>query len=239
MRSFSCVFLASCFFTVGQAAAAAATAEGKAQTVKVGHAVVDKALFASKGQIDKKMEVCAVCHGKNGGGDADFGPTAAFGTPALRGLSADYMVKQLEAFRSGARTHKEMTPMVSLLSKDDALALSKAYAKMQPAALQASARSQSFPPSLIADGELIVKKGANGDAATSCAACHQDRGVGLGDAFPRLAGQNAAYITNQLQAWKDGTRKNPSGQVMVAIAAKLSPEQIKAVAAYYEAQVAR
>lgn len=239
MRSVSRVFLASCLFIVGQAAAAADASGGKAQTVKVGHAVVDKALFASAGLIDKKMEVCAVCHGANGGGDADFGPTAAFGTPALRGLSADYMVKQLEAFRSGARSHREMTPMASLVSKEDALALSKAYASMHPAALQTSARSPSFPPSLITEGELIVKRGVNGDAVTSCATCHQARGVGLGDAFPRLAGQNAVYIANQLLAWKDGNRKTPSGRVMVAIAAKLSPEQIKAVAAYYEAQVAR
>jgi cytochrome c553 len=50
---------------------------------------------------------------------------------------------------------------------------------------------------------------------------------------PYLAGQFADSITQQLQAWQGGTRKNsPTG--MAVVAKKLSAQDIAAVAAYYQ-----
>src|SRR6185295_15962807 len=44
---------------------------------------------------------------------------------------------------------------------------------------------------------------------TVCAACHGANGVSVADHIPNLAGQRAAYIENQLKAFKDGARKAP------------------------------
>lgn len=69
--------------------------------------------------------------------------------------------------------------------------------------------------------------------ATVCAACHGANGVSVSEAAPNLAAQRAGYIEAQLKALKDGTRKN---QVMNAIAAQLSVEDIANVAAFFASQ---
>ena len=67
-------------------------------------------------------------------------------------------------------------------------------------------------------------------AEAVCSACHGINGVSVADAIPNLAGQKAAYLEAQLKALKEGTRKH---QVMGAIAAQLSPDDIGNVAAFY------
>jgi cytochrome c553 len=76
-------------------------------------------------------------------------------------------------------------------------------------------------------GAQIAAAGANGAAA--CAGCHGQRGEGMA-AFPRLAGTGADYLRRQLDAFADGSRKNP---IMQPIAQALSPQQRVQVAAYY------
>ncbi|HEY9097401.1 MAG TPA: c-type cytochrome [Thiobacillus sp.] len=80
-----------------------------------------------------------------------------------------------------------------------------------------------------AAGAALAQKGAPGVLA--CVACHGAKGEGQAAAgFPRLAGQNQAYLEKQLQNFASGKRANPQ---MAPIASGLKPEQIKAVAAYY------
>ena len=50
---------------------------------------------------------------------------------------------------------------------------------------------------------------------------------------PKLAGQSAEYIANQLKAWKDGKRTNDPLHLMAGISGKLNDRQVAAVAAYY------
>src|SRR3954469_556487 len=68
-------------------------------------------------------------------------------------------------------------------------------------------------------------------ATTVCAACHGADGNSAIPANPRLAAQNAGYIATQLAAIKTGVRPSP---IMQAMAAPLTPEDIQAVAAYFE-----
>lgn len=60
----------------------------------------------------KVRTTCQVCHGLNGLGT---NPTV----PNLAGESETYIVKQLKAFRSGARTHEQMSIIAKGLSDDD------------------------------------------------------------------------------------------------------------------------
>ena len=72
--------------------------------------------------------------------------------------------------------------------------------------------------------------------AVVCAACHGATGVSVSDAIPNLAAQRAGYIEGQLKAFRDGTRKGgptSPAATMTAIAAQLTPEEIKNVAAYF------
>jgi cytochrome c553 len=70
---------------------------------------------------------------------------------------------------------------------------------------------------------------------TACQACHGANGVSRNQHVPNLAGQQAAYLVLQLQAFKSGTRRNAS---MEAIAAQLSEAEMNALAAYWNSQPA-
>jgi cytochrome c553 len=70
-------------------------------------------------------------------------------------------------------------------------------------------------------------------AAEVCAACHGPDGNSPVPDFPKLAGQHADYMISTLKKYKNGKRANP---IMMGMAATLSDEDIKNVAAYYAAQ---
>ena len=57
-------------------------------------------------------------------------------------------------------------------------------------------------------------------------------GASTNSEWPNLAGQKYAYLVEQLQAFQDGTRKNP---VMTPIARQLSAKDVSDLAAYFSA----
>lgn len=77
---------------------------------------------------------------------------------------------------------------------------------------------------------------AAGDAAAgkaksaTCAGCHGAKGISAVPNYPNLAGQKEAYLTKQMKAFKDGTRKDP---VMGAMAKPLSDADMANLSAYY------
>ena len=54
----------------------------------------------------------------------------------------------------------------------------------------------------------------------------------MGSFSPRLAGQSAPYILDQLQRWHGGADRDPKGQYMRAIAGRLDAPDMRAVADY-------
>ena len=73
--------------------------------------------------------------------------------------------------------------------------------------------------------------------ARVCASCHGPRGDSVSSAFPRLAGQQAAYIEVQLKAFKDQTRGDPYAQAyMWGMVSQLDEDTMKRLAVYYAAQ---
>ncbi len=86
--------------------------------------------------------------------------------------------------------------------------------------------------SQIHAASLVDGSGEAGKArALTCTACHGAEGNSVSPVWPNLAGQGAPYILAQLQAFKDGTRKDPlmSGQAML-----LSDEDMANLAVYFE-----
>jgi cytochrome c553 len=76
-----------------------------------------------------------------------------------------------------------------------------------------------------------VEKG--GTKAAACAACHGPNGNSTNPEWPRLAGQNAVYIAQQLRLFRAGVRDNA---VMKPMASTLSDQDINDLAVYYAAQ---
>lgn len=81
-------------------------------------------------------------------------------------------------------------------------------------------------PALAADGaKLYTEK--------TCNACHGPEGKkALMPDYPKIAGQNAAYIERQMQDIKSGTRANGSSAAMKGVMHLVNDEEIKAIAEY-------
>lgn len=76
-------------------------------------------------------------------------------------------------------------------------------------------------------------------AVTVCGTCHGQQGNSTNPKFPRLAGQNADYLSAQLKAFRSQTRGDPDALgYMWGMASELDDETIEALAAYYAAQKA-
>jgi cytochrome c553 len=74
-------------------------------------------------------------------------------------------------------------------------------------------------------------------AARTCGPCHGPKGDSTSSAFPRLAGQQAAYIDSQLKAFRAQTRGDPAAQAyMWAMASRLDDQTIGELSAFYAAQ---
>jgi cytochrome c553 len=82
---------------------------------------------------------------------------------------------------------------------------------------------------LHAEGNISSGK----EKAAACASCHGENGNSLVSTFPKLAQQHSSYLIKQLQAFKNGTRKNP---MMSSIAMGLSDDDMVDIAAYYAEQ---
>ncbi|MEO8418451.1 MAG: c-type cytochrome [Methylophilaceae bacterium] len=70
-----------------------------------------------------------------------------------------------------------------------------------------------------------------------CSACHGSGGNSISPSFPKLAGQRASYLVAQLTSFRDRTRSDKDAQdAMWGWSRSLSDQDIKDLAAYYEAQ---
>jgi cytochrome c553 len=73
-------------------------------------------------------------------------------------------------------------------------------------------------------------------ATTVCAACHVADGSRGMPTYPILQGQHPEYLVKQLTEFKEGKRKNA---IMNGMAAPLSPEDMRNVAAFYASKKAK
>jgi len=77
-------------------------------------------------------------------------------------------------------------------------------------------------------------------AVQVCSNCHGVDGNSVSPNFPRLAGQQAAYLNAQLENFRSHQRSDPEGfEYMWGISRKLTDAQIKGLADYFSRQVAR
>lgn len=177
----------------------------------------------TNGGANPAAMACITCHGAQGEG------MAAAGFPRLAGLSADYLQKQLADYASGDRANPIMQPIASALTAEETQAVTTMLAdKPAPEVVRIgrAAAAQTL-------GETLALRGAWERNIPECVACHGPSGIGVGDAFPPLVGQSTQYLVSQLNAWRQGTRKNDPNDLMGHIARKLSDDEIQAVSAYF------
>ncbi|MDE3151963.1 MAG: c-type cytochrome [Gemmatimonadota bacterium] len=179
---------------------------------------------------------CIACHGPQLLGNA------AGGFPRIAGQNADYIQAQLAALANGTRKNAVMLPVASSLSAAERQALAAYISALPvPAALPTSVDSgvSAASAAALSHGERLATRGDWPRGLPGCDQCHGPGGIGVGAAFPPLAGQPALYITNQLAAWQQKTRAGGPLDLMAAIANRMTPADVAAAAAYYAAQPPR
>jgi len=161
--------------------------------------------------------VCAACHGADGNSTVATNPKLAQQHP-------EYLIKQLQDFKSGKRTNPIMQGFASQLSDADMKNI--AYWAASQKAKPGFAKDKA----LVAMGERIYRGGIADRQIAACAGCHSPNGAGIPSQYPRLSGQQEEYVQAQLKAFRDGTRKN--SPQMADITAKMTDKEISAVADY-------
>lgn len=178
-----------------------------------------------------EVTTCAACHGERG---VAIAPTF----PNLAGQSYNYLLKSLEDFRAGKWSPSPMNAIIATVptAADNAnLKQLAAYFSAQPLHPSAAAAAGKLTQAEAEAGYKLYFEGDPEANVPACAACHL--ATGLGDApmaVPRLAGQNAAYLVSQLQAFASGTRHNAPDHVMGKVASRLTTADMHAVAAYLQ-----
>jgi len=199
--------------TPGAATAAAAAAAAPAKPPKPDPAKGDTLFNATPAN----SQSCASCHNADGN-------SAIAANPKLAQQHPEYILKQLEEFKSGKRKSAIMKPLASALSEEDMrnIAWFVGSKKIKP--------GFSKDKDTLAMGEKIYRGGIGDRQIPACAGCHSPNGAGIPAQYPRLGGQNAEYTVAQLTAFRDNVRLNSAP--MTGVAAKLNDREIRAVADY-------
>ena len=168
-----------------------------------------------------KAAVCSACHGANGNSvNAEW--------PSLAGLGADYIAEQLKNFKEGKRSNPVMMPMVTNLSADDLADLGAYFDSLTNTGLESD-------PSFWKAGEKLYRGGDQSRGIPACMACHGPTGAGNEPArFPALRGQHSVYVVKQLNDYASGVRTTGPNGIMQTIAKRLSPEDMRNLAAYIQ-----
>ena len=169
-------------------------------------------------------QVCAACHAADGN-------SAIAANPKLAGQIPEYLHKQLANFKrqggkNAVRDNAVMAGMVASLSDGDMRNIAAYYAsqKLRPAA--ASSKD------LAAQGQKLWRGGNAASGVPACAGCHGPDGAGIPSQYPRLSGQFAEYVEAQLKLFRAGGRANDPNGMMRGVTARMSDQEIKAVAEY-------
>jgi cytochrome c553 len=184
---------------------------------------------------------CVTCHG------ADLRGNPELAAPRIAGLPEDYIAKQLHDFRAGTRHNELMQPVARALTADEIAAVAKDFSLLPKVNVLADMPLRPAPDTAA----WLAMRGAWERNIPPCTSCHGANGMGVGNTFPPLAGQSAAYLAAQLHAFKNGAKNEKPGRkkqmVMAAkrfndpnglmrhIAASLTDAEIKMLAEYFAA----
>ena len=187
--------------------------------------------------VEKTLETCFQCHGPGG-------ISRIPSRPSIAGQSADYVARQLFAFKRAAALHLgnsdtdadadnstdrvRVDPIMEHMgtSLDDAL-----IGRVALAVSQLACRAD----------DVAQKTPTPPQVARRCASCHGLNGRATRADIPNLAGQQRAYLRRELllireTAWGAEPREGESWRghpIMEAQAARLKIEDVDALARFY------
>ncbi|HEY9164237.1 MAG TPA: c-type cytochrome [Magnetovibrio sp.] len=232
-------------WTLGIAVVTSAVLAGGVALAQTPQPAPHRAAPAVPTQVTQALETCFECHGPNGVSNLPTRPTIA-------GQKADYVARQLQAFKRAAAEHARAVasnkdgdakitaalpgrsdPIMEHMAAglDDALVVpvSQAVSQLSCVGSKAADKPKAVPlmPTL----------------AQRCVVCHGEDGIGAQPFVPNIAGQQRAYLRRQLllireTAWGAQPREHDSWRshpIMESQAARISIEEVDTLANYYAA----
>lgn len=193
------------------AAASLMVAPAVAADAKVSAVLANKAALAKAvAEGGKTASFCFNCHGEDGNSKLPD-------VPNLAAQNAGYLLVQIGKFASGERTDSFMQGLVKALSEEERINIAVFFS-------QQTLKKENRGGAPNAAGKALYER--------VCVTCHGAGGLG-DDLIPRIAGQQRNYVVRALTRYRsqDG-RRDPR---MSGVAAKLSPADINAVAAFVAA----
>jgi cytochrome c553 len=160
------------FFASASEAAAPAAEHASAPAAHVEAKVVKPDL--AKGEASFGA-VCAACHAADGNSGTPANPKLAQQHP-------EYLVKQLQEFKSGKRNNAIMKGFASALSDEDMRNIAYWLGSKKAKAGFATDKT------LVQMGERIYRGGIADRQVPACAGCHSPNGAGIPAQYPRVSG---------------------------------------------------
>jgi cytochrome c553 len=188
-----------------QRAGAAASAAALALLIFV------QPVFAGVEEGRAKAQTCVACHGPSGN---STNPAI----PSVSGQPKQFIVSALFQFREGKRKNEQMSPFAANFSNADLNDLA-AYFSAQ--------KIETAGPKTTEANAAAGKRLAS---QHNCVACHAANLMGQ-QHIPRIAGQQIAYLRDQLRSFKASTRADMDG-VMTSAAQALTDQDIEVLAEY-------
>ena len=171
-----------------------------------------------------KSAVCAGCHGEEG-------ISIAPNFPNLAGQFQKYIERQVRDFQDAKRSDPLMSGMAAGVTEIQDLKDIAAY--------YASKKRMKGTPGgkkdLAAKGKAIFYEGNTDTGVYACSNCHGENGYGKdaqNNVFPVISGQTRDYLVKQLNDFRSGERHNDPAGMMGAVAKKMTPAEIEAVAEF-------
>ena len=157
----------------------------------------------------KVAAVCANCHGEGGN-------SVKPDIPNLAGQNPAYLLEQVRQFADGRRRDMFMEGMIRAMNSDEKVGMVLFYSAQQVV------HTPTTNAALAAKGQEYFNK--------LCFRCHGTDGRGSAQ-FPRIAGQQANYLTETLKRYRAGGGKR-ADSVMVTNTKDMSDADISAVVAF-------
>lgn len=180
--------------------------------------------------MEARTAACAPCHGKVGEGTQDVY------FPRIAGKPAGYLFNQLHAFHVGRRRYPPMNYLLEFLPEAYLQEIADYFAALRPPL--APPEAPAVASKTLERGETIVTRGDAARNIPACSSCHGTSLTGLEPGIPALIGLRSRYISAQLGAWRYGTRTAATPDCMQLVAARLTEDDVNAVAAWLSSRPA-
>lgn len=186
----------------------------------VGGLALSSATFAAPSG-EMLANTCAGCHGTGG---VSQGPAS----PTIAGMSEDYFVDTMQAYRDGTRPSTIMTRIAKGYSDEDIKRMAEYFSKQEFVA-----QKQEFDTTKAKKGYILHEK--------SCEKCHEEGGRSAADDAGILAGQWSTYLRYTMADFINGHREMPKKmrKRIEAVNARGGDEAFEYLVNYYASQVKR